>query len=242
MIQSRRGTVWTRRDYREADGSLASIKSGFSAGGVELQDLGYTFDNLGNLTSRTDAYRTHQGAGSPTTALIETFGFDTLNRLVSRNGATIATYAANGNITWKRDVAGGGSGYTYGARPHAVTNAFNYTMGYDANGLMASRTKTGQSTPWSFTWTRSNMVKWIFDGADGSEYEYDGSDSRIVEIRKVDLQEVEKKVFCPGFEQFFEKETGNSEWTAKLIRVHIAAPDGIVDVFEYMPGKTEISA
>jgi hypothetical protein len=57
VIQARKGTVWTRRDYRETDGSLASIKSGFSAGANTLQDLAYAFDNLGNLTSRTDRYR-----------------------------------------------------------------------------------------------------------------------------------------------------------------------------------------
>jgi hypothetical protein len=68
VIQSRRGTVWTRRDYRETDGTLASIKSGFSAGDTVLQDLTYAFDNLGNLTQRTDAYRTHLGTGQ-TTAL-----------------------------------------------------------------------------------------------------------------------------------------------------------------------------
>jgi RHS repeat-associated protein len=242
VIQARKGTVWTRRDYRETDGSLASIKSGFSAGDNTLQDLAYAFDNLGNLTQRADAYRTHQGTGSPTTALSETFAYDTLNRLTTRSGATVAAYAANGNILWKKDVAGTGSNFTYGAKPHAVTGAFDYTIGYDANGLMSSRTKTGQTTPWSFTWTRSNMVKWIFDGLDGSEYEYDGSDARIREIRKVSGQEVEKKIFCPGFEQFFDKNATTGAWKAKLIRVHIAAPDGLVGTYEYRPNQANMAA
>ncbi len=248
VIQARKGTVWTRRDYRETDGSLATIKSGFSAGANTLQDLAYTFDNLGNLTSRTDGYRTHQGTGSPTTALSETFEYDNLNRLVSRNGAAIATYSANGNILWKKDVNGVTSDYYYGPRnglqagPHAVSEAFDYKIGYDANGLMATRTKTGQATPWSFTWTRSNMVKWIFDDHDGSEYEYDGSDARIMEIRKVDLQAVEKKIFCPGFEQFFDKNTTTGAWKAKLIRVHIGAPDGLVGTYEYKPGQTNMAS
>jgi RHS repeat-associated protein len=122
-----------------------------------------------------------------------------------------------------------------------LTGAFSYTIGYDANGLMSSRTKTGQATPWSFTWTRSNMVKWVFDGLDGSEYEYDGSDARIKEVRKENGLEKEKKIFCPGFEQFFDKDASGN-WKAKLIRVHIAAPDGVAGVFEYMPNQTSLTS
>ncbi len=243
VVRVLKGTVWTQRCYREEDGSIASIISGFSQGAAQLQDLAYTFDTLGNLASRTDAYRTHQNPLS--LALSETFGYDELNRVVTRgNGTIIATYADNGNILTKRDVSGTLSSvydYDVNQRVHAVTSAWDYTMRYDANGRLYSREKAGGPV-WSFGWTPTNMVRSIFAGDDGSEYQYDGSDSRIVEIRKVAGQEVEKKIFCPGFEQFFEKETGNSEWTAKLIRVHIAAPDGVVGVFEYMPGKTDMSA
>jgi hypothetical protein len=66
-----------------------------------------------------------------------------------------------------------------------------------------------------------------------------------MEIRKVDLQAVEKKIFCPGFEQFFDRNgtttDGKALWKAKLIRVHIAAPDGLVGTYEYKPGQTNMA-
>ncbi len=59
-------------------------------------------------------------------------------------------------------------------------------------------------------------------------------------------QEVEKKIFCPGFEQFFDRNgtasDGTPLWTAKLIRVHIAAPDGLVGTYEYRPNQTTMEA
>jgi RHS repeat-associated protein len=54
-------------------------------------------------------------------------------------------------------------------------------------------------------------------------------------------QAVEKKIFCPGFEQFFDKDTSGN-WKAKLIRVHIAAPDGVAGVFEYKPNQTSLTS
>ena len=77
--------------------------------------MGYTFNgSTGNLTSRT-------GMLSQT----ETFGYDNVDRLVSiQHGSTTAmtlTYGANGNITSKTGIGT----YSYGTKPHAVTNVTN---------------------------------------------------------------------------------------------------------------------
>ncbi|MEM7298039.1 MAG: RHS repeat-associated core domain-containing protein, partial [Bacteroidota bacterium] len=80
-----------------------------------LQHLKMTYDQIGNITSRSD-----EALANP---LTEHFEYDDLNRLTSSTiGATSVTlkYDAIGNITFKSDVGS----YTYGdggAGPHAVT-------------------------------------------------------------------------------------------------------------------------
>ena len=80
----------TNRTYRPEDGVLTAITTG------SIQNLGFNFDGLGNLTQRTDALAT---GGT------ENLTYDNLNRLqTSKQGTT--TYQPNGNIASKPDVAG----------------------------------------------------------------------------------------------------------------------------------------
>ncbi len=126
--------VTTTKQYDAATGRLASINSSVLGlfGGV--QELSYSWDDLGNLIHRHD----YSGDKS----LEETFAYDGLNRLassqVSGRSAQTLTYNSIGNITHKSDVGD----YTYGgsqAGPHAVTSTSDgISYSYDANGNLSS--------------------------------------------------------------------------------------------------------
>ena len=126
------GGLKTTRYYDPLTGFLESLVTGIA--GSNIQDLGYDWDEVGNLTSRTDK--------STGTTLVETFGYDGLNRVTSATvGSQSDQYRYNGlgNITSKTGVGS----YTYGqngAGMHAVTHTSigNISYQYDANGNMTS--------------------------------------------------------------------------------------------------------
>ncbi|WP_454645471.1 RHS repeat-associated core domain-containing protein [Bradyrhizobium liaoningense] len=128
----------TNRTFETTTGRLSSLTTG-SGAGTAVQNLGYTYDRLGNPLSRTDA----------NTNLSETFTYDTLNRLTSSTVnltptplAKTFTYSAIGNMLTKSDVGT----YVYPAagqpRPHAVSSITNglisTTFTYDLNGNQTS--------------------------------------------------------------------------------------------------------
>ena len=108
----------TQRAYDQNTGLLQTIYTGPPASGQvrsSVQNLGYTFDSIGNLTQRQDL-----NAG-----ITENFTYDGRNQLsgVTSNAAPAVTIACDqfGNITNRSDVGA----YTYGengAGPHAVTS------------------------------------------------------------------------------------------------------------------------
>ncbi len=125
-----------------------------AADGV-VQDDFYVYDQVGNLIERRNR----------AVDLIETFDYDTLNRLTQANLAgqgaelyelvgltsTQFEYDALGNITFRSDVGN----YSYGnnAGPHAVTavsGTKNASYAYDANGNQLSGDGRVQ------TWTSYN--------------------------------------------------------------------------------------
>lgn len=95
-----------------------------------LQDLSYTFDDIGNITHIADAVN----------ASTQDFEYDDLYRLTQATGVGWSrqySYDSIGNITYKSDVGD----YIYGengAGPHAVTKAGANTYTYDANGNMTA--------------------------------------------------------------------------------------------------------
>ncbi|MGH8522762.1 MAG: RHS repeat domain-containing protein, partial [Gammaproteobacteria bacterium] len=161
--------VETLRSHDQANGWIQTILSGFgnaSAGGV--QSLNFSWDDVGNLTQRTD-----QAQGG----LFETFTYDALDRVRSSrvfvNGGSAVpeiTYGYDliGNIVAKSDVGT----YSYGsARPHAVTatsgmanRASAYT--YDANGNQL--TGLGRS----LEWTSYNLPARVVQGGSSIAYQY----------------------------------------------------------------------
>lgn len=76
----------------------------------ELMNESYVFDRqTGNLMSRKDHI----------TGVTETFGYDNLNRLISRNGLKLRDYDAAGNTSYVEDV--GSFAYTEPGKPDLLT-------------------------------------------------------------------------------------------------------------------------
>ncbi|GJL61396.1 MAG: hypothetical protein NPIRA04_00500 [Nitrospirales bacterium] len=122
--------VTTTYTYDVQNFRLKTLKT--EKGSTTLQDLGYTFDAGGNVTSLTDIKHGNQ-----------TFNYDALDRLTSASGGypTITyTYNQIGNMTSNSQIGT----YTYQAsgsssvRPHSVTGAGSNTYAYDANGNMTN--------------------------------------------------------------------------------------------------------
>ncbi len=122
-------------NYAPGTGKLTKL-SAFDASGMELMNVDYLFDVLGNLKHRHDL--------SVATNMKEVFAYDELNRLktvrLSVNAGALAqtlalNYSASGNITYKTDVGT----YLYnGLQPHAVSKAGGAAYSYDANGNQVS--------------------------------------------------------------------------------------------------------
>jgi len=118
----------TLRGYDAQMGFINSISTGagLSSG---VQSLAFGFDNLGNLTSRTDNNRVITlASGTTQNGTIESFTYDSLNRVsyVFRDGQQTANYLydALGNITYNSQV--GTYKYT-GTGPHAVAQILRNT-------------------------------------------------------------------------------------------------------------------
>ncbi len=154
----------------EADTGQLINRSAFDASGVELMNVDYLFDVLGNLTQRHDL--------SVNTNLKEVFQYDDLNRLKSvglsiNNGATAQTlamvYDAAGNIIYKSDV---GSYQYNAAQPHAVSRAGGTGYSYDSNGNQVSG---GGRT---ITYTVFDKPDSIAKGANRAVFSYGVGNSR----------------------------------------------------------------
>ena len=159
----------------------------FAGGTMPLLSVGYGFDVLGNVTSRTT--NATLGNSSPFT---ENYTYDGLNRLTGVTGPVAKTVcydaAGLGNITYKSDiVAGGATGscpssgngvYSYpgaGAPlPHAVSNIAGLGgFTYDADGNM----KTGNGR--TITWTSFNKPLTMSYGGNTYYFYYDADHNLI---------------------------------------------------------------
>ena len=170
------------------------------AAGIFVQDLSYQWDIVGNLEQRTD--------NSTSTALVETFGYDGLNRLThSAVGERTDRYAYDGlgNITSKTGVGT----YTYGqngAGIHAVTHTSigDISYQYDANGNMISG--DGRTLEYS---TFDKPVR-IQKNGHTTEFQYDINRSRFkrVDTDKNSDTTVTRYV---GNVEFITRPSGNRE-------------------------------
>ncbi len=241
----------TTRIYNPPDGLLTAIQT--TAGGTNYQNLTYTYDGLGNLTSRTNAL-------VPTSVLSETYGYDVLNRLIKRNGGVVSAYDGLGNITSKTDVSGKAvSSYAYGGSgPHAVTAATTstgtVTMGYDANGNLFSRTNGSES--WSLRYAGFDKPRWMakITGSTvvGSEFLYNANRSRTMQLEfdhmsgtapnQVPDHYVRKRIYALGstLEINYKNPAGQGAtptWNLDTVRIYVPGPDGIIGAREFRPGN-----
>lgn len=174
------------RVYSDVTGRLirATIDAGtVTSGPFGVQDLNYTYDQVGNVTRRydnatgfvRDEYFSDTSGSN---------GYDGLDRLkVHRisGGATVnVTYNQLGNITAKSDV--GAYGYT-GPRPHAVASAGTHTYTYDANGNMLTDVVAGTAVR-EHGWTSFNQLKWVKAGNLSSEFAFGAGHERVQQIRR----------------------------------------------------------
>lgn len=239
-------SYWTKRTYKPEDGTLTGIVTGGISGSAvagTVQNLSFVYDGLGNLTARSDTLH----------GLSETFGYDNLNRLTQRNGATIVSYQANGNIDWKYDVADTKSAvYSYDdVHPHAVKSAWDYTMSYDANGNLKNRSKDGEL--WSTIWTGYDMPRWLAKGQKGSEFVYNSARSRVLRLEFDAISAngpshyTQKRIYAfgPTIEIDYLNTVGSGApvWKLDRTRIYIPGPDGQTGTIEFTgrvkPSNTE---
>ena len=227
----------TRNTFDRLTGNLERIECRNEGSTYnDIQDLGFAYDRVGNLTLRSDTRRFKS----------ESFTFDGLNRLLTSevNGSGTVksvTYDLLGNITSKTGVGS----YAYGsgnAGPHAVSSANGFTYTYDQNGNMIGRNETGGPHITTSVWTSFNKVKSLYVINDdtgvysGSRFTYDANNNRITQIIQEGSQVTKKKIYLGLMEQeetLVDPSAAESEWEweNKLTRVYVATPAGTVGVY-----------
>ena len=151
--------VTTAMQYAPNNKRLSSIVTNGPYGG--LQNLSYSYDYAGNITSVTD------GLDASRT---QSFQYDSLDRLTQ---AASPSYGVSNTITYGYDQIGNiinnsqVGAYTYGAQPHAVLQAGGNSYAYDANGNMTGRAGV------AITWNYDNKPSMI--GSQTYYYDYAGS-------------------------------------------------------------------
>ena len=164
---------------------LTALKSGTGPNYNNLQNLTYSYDDIGNVLTITDAAAV---GGSQT----QTFTYDFLDRLLSASvsGGSGGLYSESyeysgndgkiGNLTRK-----GATNYTYGTqsascpdgaltKPHAVVTAGANTYCYDRNGNMVRR----NGTAYTLSYDAENRLTGVSGGASAS-FVYDGDGQRV---------------------------------------------------------------
>ena len=148
--------VYTTYTYDITSTRLTNLTT---VGTAPLQNLNYTYDNVGNIETLADAMDSTK---------TQTFQYDELDRLIQADSSSYGTsptivfsYDAIGNITFNTRV--GAYTYTDPLHVHAVTQAGANQYTYDANGNMTG----GEGR--TFTWgyddrpTSINGIPMVYD-------------------------------------------------------------------------------
>ena len=166
---------WTYGNGRVMErGHNLSYQPGF----VEVQapggiDLGYEFDQVGNLKR----LRTADQAEPP----LRQYGYDGLNRLTqSQNGSTSAvlesyTYDKTGNRTTKT-VGGSSTAYIYPGTSHRLSDVGGVARGFDANG---NTTAIGGTAKEFVYGDHNRMTEVKAGGGTAMRYAYNGRGERV---------------------------------------------------------------
>ncbi|MBX7237433.1 MAG: right-handed parallel beta-helix repeat-containing protein [Caldilineales bacterium] len=148
----------------DANNRLTRLTNRNPSGSVTFDDTRTTYDKVGNVLTAQDANGTM------------TYGYDVAYQLTTVSGPGLSqtyTYDAAGNRTSKGAVS-----YTYDAANQLLTSSDGWSFTYDANGNLRTRTKSGQTT--TYTWdVRERLTR--IDYADGSfsAFAYDAQGRRI---------------------------------------------------------------
>lgn len=218
------GTTYWQATNRMADGQIAAMKVGphattktydplgrvASIATAGVQNATYVFDEVGNLTRRVDAT-----VGQAD----ETYGYDLLNRLITANAITIASYDDSGNIA-SRLITGTNYSYSYQPGTHRLVSlndgaANSYDPNsYDPNGNFVAGGNR------SVTSNAFNMPSQISGGGNTIDFAYDSAHARI--------QEVSSATGITNFvgSQFYEEQFRPDGSTYR--RHYIGTPEGIV--------------
>ncbi|WP_437730195.1 RHS repeat-associated core domain-containing protein [Sorangium sp. So ce1335] len=204
----------TTRGYHADKQRLGHVVT--QSGAAEVQDLDYGYDDLLNLTRRTDALQARNTT--------ERFRYDPLQRLTCAYFSEVESAAApcavrydhapNGNLTFKSDV--GTLSYDDPLHPHAVTGAGTGSFAYDAVGNQIAR--PGGAT---VRYTPFDLPERITQGASTVTFAYDGDQQRI---RKTTPEE-ETLYFGDLYERVTDAASGDVEH-----RYHVHSPERVVAI------------
>jgi len=194
--------TYTQYIYEPLNQRLSNLESR-EASGLILQTINYNYDNLGNITSISNAsdnvgYGNDMGGQysmeytydelyrlSTSTGNFESYNFGQLTNSLSMS------YSSSGNILSKEvyaDVEIGGSvqtlsysnTYTYSNRPHAVTSTGANDYEWDANGNLTRRYNSSNGR--YLCWDEENRLTTVHNGGEDfnnlSSYIYNAGGER----------------------------------------------------------------
>jgi RHS repeat-associated protein len=160
-------------------GRLQSLTA--TVGQTTLQNLSYTYDNVGNITGITDGTNQNQK---------QCFNYDELDRLVvattlaPRCGPVLGTgqydemYAYSSTTGNLENNGGMTLNYNAAGHAHAVSStSTGESYSYDANGNMTSRTYQGVT--YTLSYDAENRLVQITGGSLNAQYIYDGNGARV---------------------------------------------------------------
>ncbi len=195
----------TRYTYDPLTRRLSNLIAVSNSG--TMQDLNYTYDNIGNITMvQNNASQTNNNLGG--TYEYE-YTYDNINRLISANRSYNSnntpnawyylnmSYSTSGNITYKdQEVTAYINGsniyknlnngnYEYNtSKPHTVSyinglSGFEGTLNYDANGNMTDFNNGMAGITRYHCWDEENRLSAVKDENYLSSYIYDASGERV---------------------------------------------------------------
>ena len=199
-------SVRTSYTFDPLNRRLANIQAG-PTGGSPFQNIGYTYDPVGNLTRLVNDVPVPAPPtfGGPTT---QTFGYDDLDRLVDSAGTFQSSpdktnrYTLSQNYDSLHDltdktqvnelVQPSGSvvtqqptthtfAYAYGAvQPHAPSHIGQQTFTYDADGNQTGFTDDISGQRRSMVWDEENRLQSLSENGHTMTYEYDDAGQRVI--------------------------------------------------------------
>ncbi len=197
--------VATTYDYYPDSRRLSKLTTKIKSGRV-VQQIGYTYDMVGNILDIENTAAVPQGGeiGGPTE---HHYSYDDLYQLRTASGFHIPApgkktsytndvkYDIIGNILEKTQthyLEGANNNqlpretnykmtYVYDpvVRPHAVTDAGDKLYAYDENGNMSGWTSKTTKASRTIVWNEENRVKSISDSGSGTEFLYDDAGERV---------------------------------------------------------------